>query len=414
MVSPKPRILGRLLLDQGRITSAQLEHALREQAKRPRRLGEILLELFFLDEEALARGLAEQLGLPYVAPPLTADPAATRLLKAPLARQWNVLPLQADARALRLVMADPLDIGAVDDVRFHSGRRVDPVVSTQTAVRHGLAQAYGGEWAHLLGQLPSEEPPGSEDLRVLERAASAAPIVRMVDHLLQEAVEAGASDIHLEPDGGRFRVRHRIDGVLRPVTEIPSSAQGAILSRIKIMARMDIAVKRRPQDGGIGLRHGNRNLTLRVSTVPASGGEKAVLRILDPRRAPGGLDRLGLGQVDLTRLRALLKAGQGVLLSAGPTGSGKSSTLYASLREVDRVRQNVVTLEDPIEYRLEGLTQMQVEPRAGLTFPAALRAVLRQDPDVIMVGEIRDRETAEIAMAAAVTGHLVLSTIQST
>jgi type II secretory ATPase GspE/PulE/Tfp pilus assembly ATPase PilB-like protein len=238
--------------------------------------------------------------------------------------------------------------------------------------------------------------------------------VRLVDRLLHEAVDAGASDVHVEPTAADVVVRFRVDGVMREAYRLPVGARAAVVSRLKIMGGLDIAVRRRPQDGGLVLRRDAGDLPVRLSTLPGRDGEKAVLRLLDPGRAPSGLDELGLAPDDRTRLRGLLAAGQGVVLAAGPTGSGKSSTLQAALREVDRTRLNVVTLEDPVEYRIPGVTHVQVEPRSGLGFPEALRAVLRQDPDVIMVGEIRDRETAEIAMAAAVTGHLVLSTVHTT
>jgi general secretion pathway protein E len=208
-------------------------------------------------------------------------------------------------------------------------------------------------------------------------------------------------------------VRERVDGVLRKVTELPAGARTSLLSRIKVLGDMDISVKRRPQDGGFSFTHGDRALSIRVSTLPVEGGEKAVLRFLDPRSAPANLDALGFSPEDLTRVRSLVRGGRGVLLASGPTGSGKSSTLFGALGEINREEVNVVTLEDPIEYRVKGVNQVQVNPRSGLTFPAALRAVLRQDPDVIMIGEIRDAETAEIAMAAAITGHLVLSTIHT-
>jgi type IV pilus assembly protein PilB len=414
MVTLKPTVLGQLLVEAGMVSPIQLEEALEEQRRRPRRLGEILLDRGFLDEEGLARSLARQLGLPFQPSPLPADEDATRLLSADLARRRSVLPLAATPKVVRLAMADPLDLAALDDVRFQSGRRVDSVVATARAVRSGIATAYGGGLERLLERLPPTTGKETDDRASLERAARAAPVVQLVDHVLERAVDEGASDIHVERHGDEVRIRFRVDGVLQNAMELPVSARSAILSRMKVMAGMDIAVKRRPQDGSLPLSHQGHRLTLRVSTLPVDGGEKAVLRILDPRRAPAGLDALGMGTADLTRVRSVLSAGQGVLLATGPTGSGKSSTLYAALQEVDRKRLNVVTLEDPIEYRLPGLSQVQVDVRAGLTFPSVLRSVLRQDPDVIMVGEIRDQETAEIAMAAAVTGHLVLSTLHTT
>jgi type IV pilus assembly protein PilB len=312
-------------------------------------------------------------------------------------------------------MADPLDLGVLDDVQFQSGRRVEAVVVSEGALLDGLARSYGGELQGLLRDLPDkwrsdEVKDGAEDL---ERVARSAPVVRLVDHILARAVKEEASDIHIEEHEGEIRVRYRLDGILRTALGLPSGSLDAVLSRLKIMAGMDISVKRRPQDGGLTLSRGDTPLTLRVSSLPVKGGEKAVVRILDPEKAPGSLDHLGLSGRDVRRLRDLMKTGQGVVLAAGPTGSGKSSTLFGALAELDREGQNLVTLEDPVEYRLPGANQVQVNPKAGLTFPAALRSVLRQDPDIIMVGEIRDRETAEIAMAAAVTGHLVLSTIHT-
>jgi type II secretory ATPase GspE/PulE/Tfp pilus assembly ATPase PilB-like protein len=237
--------------------------------------------------------------------------------------------------------------------------------------------------------------------------------VRLVEHILHRAVEEEVGDVHIEGREEETRVRFRLDGILRPALELPPGSLAAVLSRLKIMAGMDISIKRRPQDGGMTLRKSDRTLTLRVSSLPVKGGEKAVIRILDPEKAPRNLAHLGLTPLDLQRVRALMQSGQGVILAAGPTGSGKSSTLFGAMGELDVEGRNLVTLEDPVEYRLPGANQVQVNPRAGLTFPTALRSVLRQDPDVIMVGEIRDRETAEIAMAAAVTGHLVLSTIHT-
>lgn len=250
--------------------------------------------------------------------------------------------------------------------------------------------------------------------RDLEEATRRAPVVRLVDRILRSAIEDGASDIHVEETGADVRVRLRIDGRLHKTLDLPAGARRAVLSRIKVVAGMDISVRRRAQDGRAAIRHQGRRLTLRVSTLPVNGGEKAVVRILDPDAAPRSLGGLGMAASNLAQLRGLLARGEGVLLSAGPTGSGKSTTLFAALSEMDRHSRNVVTVEDPVEYRLPGASQVQVERRAGLGFAEALRAILRQDPDVVMVGEIRDRETAEIAMAAAVTGHLVLSTIHTT
>jgi type IV pilus assembly protein PilB len=238
-------------------------------------------------------------------------------------------------------------------------------------------------------------------------------VVRLVDRILRSAIDEGASDIHVEETGADVRIRLRIDGLLRQTLDLPAASRRAVLSRLKVLAGMDISVKRRAQDGRIPIDHGGRSLTLRVSTLPVNGGEKAVVRILDSDTAPRSLQKLGMAQDDLSTLRRLVARGEGVVLSAGPTGSGKSTTLFAALSELDRDTRNVVTLEDPVEYRLPGASQIQVDRRAGLGFAEALRAVLRQDPDVVMVGEIRDSETARIAIEAALTGHMMLTTLHT-
>lgn len=413
-VKANPKILGELLVECGAVSASDLQRALSKQGGTGRRIGSLLVEAGCTDEESVARCLGLQLGLPYRSPPLRPRPEALRLLQPELARRGRVLPLESDPRSLTLAMADPLDSGVLDDVQFQSGRRVAPVVASPNAVLDGLSRSYGGDLERLLEALPPKwRQPGEEEANVLERAARSAPVVKLVDHILSRAVSEGASDIHIEQHLGEIRVRYRLDGVLRTVLGLPSESLEAVLSRLKIMAGMDISIKRRPQDGGLSLKRGETDLTLRVSSLPVKGGEKAVVRILDPDKTPWSLDGLGLSDEDLRKLRTLMKSGQGVILAAGPTGSGKSSTLFATLAELDREGSNLITLEDPVEYRLPGANQVQVNPKAGLTFPTALRSVLRQDPDIIMVGEIRDRETAEIAMASAVTGHLVLSSIHT-
>ena len=409
-----PSILGRLLIEQGAVSAEALESALEDQRGSGRRLGEILVARGLTDQETVARALAEQLGLPYLPPPLESDPAARALVRAPLARSRRVLPLTASLKSLQLAMADPLDLGTVDDVRFQTGRRVEPVVASAAAVDRALTHAYGESLAGAilteLGDAAARRE-GIDD--GVEEATRSAPVVRLVDHLLERAVDERASDMHIEEREGEVRVRFRVDGLLHEVLQLPPAARRAVLSRIKVLAGMDISIRQCPQDGAIPFQRDGRRLTLRVFTLPVENGEKGVVRVLDPREAPPDVAALGLAAEDLRRVSSVLRGGQGVLLAAGPTGSGKSSTLHSALLEVDRERLNVVTLEDPVEWRLPGVCQLQVRPRAGLTFPVALRAVLRQDPDVVMVGEIRDRETAEIAMAAAVTGHLVLSTIHT-
>jgi type IV pilus assembly protein PilB len=414
--SRSDRLLGALLLKATRLTPERLEEALIAQEGSPRRIGEILVERGWVAPAELAAALAEQLNLPVSADPLEPQPAALQLLPQELARRLRVVPLRVTRRTLALAMADPLDLATAEDVRFRTGRRVEVEVASESAVLRCLEGAYGSDLERLVADLEAGggDPEAGGDQDTLERVAAAAPVVQLVDGLLTEAGDAGASDLHLEPSASGLGVRLRVDGVLRSIRTLPPRVHPVVVSRLKILSGMDIAVRRRPQDGGFRFPLGNRSAALRVSTLPSDRGEKVVVRILEPDSAPESLDRLGMSGPDLARVRRVISSGQGVLLATGPTGSGKSSTLQAALREVDRVRLNVTTLEDPVEYPVPGATQVQMDPRSGLTFPAALRAVLRQDPDVVMVGEIRDVETAEIAMAAAVTGHLVLSTLHTT
>jgi type IV pilus assembly protein PilB len=407
-------ILGQLLLERGDVTRHELELALAEQEESGERLGTVLVRREAVSEDRVFRALAQQLSLPYAEAPLRGQDAALKTMRGKVAREAGVYPLSLEGRVLKVAMTDPLDLRRVDDLRFGTGCRVEPVVAMPSAIREAIDRSFGGEITTLLGQLPRDVPEiMADDRGSLERAARAAPVVQIVDHLLRTAVDQRASDLHLDPGTEGIDVRLRIDGVLRTILRLPAGSQRAVLSRLKIMSGMDISVRRRPQDGGFPLDQIPGGRSVRASMLPGREGEKAVLRILDPARVPSGLDTLGLSEEDLHRVRGMIRNGQGVILAAGPTGSGKSSTLFGALAEIDREGVNVITLEDPVEYRLEGATQVQVDPRGGLGFPEALRAVLRQDPDVIMVGEVRDRETAEIAMAAAVTGHLVLSTIHT-
>jgi len=408
------RRLGDILVDSGVLAKTALQDALAEQARSGRRLGDILLRRGFVDEVHVARALARQLDLGFAEPPFRPDPEALARVEPQLARAKSVLPLALEGRRLTVAFADPLDAETVDELRFQSGCHVDAVAAPPSAVAQAVKDAYGGELPELLSRLArSPAGTGGAERQVLEREASAAPIVKIVDHLLAEAMDARASDIHVERLGDGSRVRFRIDGLLATAAELPPGTHRAAISRIKIMAGLDISVRRQPQDGGFATRRQNAEITVRVSTIPTHEGEKAVLRLLDPGDAPRDLASLGLAPGDLERLRRILRRNQGVLLAAGPTGSGKTTTLSGAVAEIATEHVNVATLEDPIEYRFPGLAQMQIDRKAGVTFPSGLRAILRQDPDVILVGEIRDRETAEIAMSAAVTGHLVLTTVHT-
>jgi len=407
-------MLGQLLLDRDAITQGALHDARDEHLRSGRSLADILLRRGLVDEVQLARALAAQLDLPYVAPPLVPEPRALGQVEAGLARRQGVLPLSLKGRRLTVAMANALDTDTLDDLRFQSGCHVEPVVAPASEVARAVLEAYGGELPELLDSLDRSGVPEREGgLQVLEQEAAAAPIIRLVDHLLSTAMDDRASDIHIETTDTGSRVRLRVDGMLATAIELPPGTHQAVISRIKIMAGLDISVRRRPQDGGFTIQRRDTELTVRVSTIPTKGGEKAVLRLLDPGDAPSDLASLGLSTHDLERLRQLLDRRQGVLLAAGPTGSGKTTTLSGAVAELATGKINIVTLEDPVEYRFPSVAQMEIDRKAGVGFPAGLRAILRQDPDVILVGEVRDRETAEIAMSAAVTGHLVLTTIHT-
>ncbi len=410
-------MLGRVLVEGGEASEAEVEAALAEQGETRERIGAILVRRG-LDPEAVARALSRQLRLTYASPPLAPEPEALALVPRALALRLRIVPLAATTRVLRVAMADPLNGAAVDDLQFRTGRRVEPVVATEAAVGGGLAEAYGEEAVRTVLRRLGEgagEGPSTVDERddVLRQASEAPPVVALVNLLLDRAVGAGASDIHIEPASDRIRVRARVDGVLRPLLELPPSSASAVTSRIKIMAGLDIAVKRRPQDGRSAIVVDGQRVGVRVSTLPAADGEKVVLRLLDPRSARRSLDHLGMDPPLRQALAGALNREHGLFLVTGPTGSGKTTTLYAVLESQDRDGRNLIALEDPVEYRVERTTQVQVHPKAGLTFAAALRSVLRQDPDTILVGEMRDRETAEVGLAAALTGHLVLSTLHT-
>ena len=405
------RVLGQLLLSDGSISAQQLTNALLEQENTRERLGEILTRRG-TDPESVARALARQLKLPYAAPPLLPHRDVIKLIDRATATRLRVIPLDVRDKTLRVAMADPLDISAIDDLQFRIGRRIEPAVATPRAVDDAIAAYDHTDMATLLARIPSSHnaTPSDEELR---RASEAPPVVALLDHLFVRAAAMRASDIHIEPLEDRLRVRVRIDGVMRELTTLPLHIAAPLLSRIKVIAGLDISIRRKPQDGRCTFQSTSTEYAARVSTLPAHHGEKIVLRLLAASNAPADLHDLGMGTAMLQQFRALLKRQHGVLLVTGPTGSGKTSTLYAALAELDAASRNIVTLEDPIERKLDGITQVQVNRRGGTSFARALRAVLRQDPDIILIGELRDRETVETAFAAALTGHLVMATLHT-
>ena len=417
--------LGEIFLKSNLITREQLNKAIEEQKKTNKRLGEVFCALGIVTEEKLAWALSVQLGIPYIDLNLAVvEPEALDMLTERFALKNMALPLSVDKRTITVAMGDPLDFGAISDISFASGREVRPTVAPLKEVKSAIRRFYnlaeplqkilgeiqGGSLEVIGEQENSFEDDGVEDV---VRKGESPPIIRLVNSIVIHAARNLASDIHFEPREKAVKIRERIDGILMETFEFPKLVQGAVTSRVKIMARMDIAEKKIPQDGRIKVRVEGRDLDLRVSTLPTHYGEKITIRILDTKAVKLRLERIGLSENDRSRILGIIERPQGMVLITGPTGSGKSSTLYSMVNQIKSEAINIITLEDPIEYELGGVNQVGINEKTGLTFPFALRSILRQDPDVIMVGEMRDRETANIAIEASLTGHLVLSTLHT-
>ncbi len=419
MTAPRPGgQLGELLLGRGLITDDQLEMARHQVSQKGGSLGRTVIEMGFVSEAGLVSILAEQLGLDFVdLTEVHVDASAIAVVPEMTARRHNCIPVRfEEGNRLVLAMADPANVVALDDIRAMTKRDVRTVVATKADVvaainRHyrldSAAESLAEEAAEAAGaDQPSLDEMGSD-------AAEDAPIIKLVNLLITQAVNDRASDIHIEPGERNLRVRYRIDGVLHEVMSPPKSVQNGITSRLKIMADINIAERRIPQDGRIGLKVSNKAIDIRVATLPTVYGEKIVMRLLDKSSVLLELQDLGFQPENFRRYQESYKKPYGMILVTGPTGSGKSTTLYATLNILNQPHVNVITVEDPVEYRLPGINQVQVNPKAGLTFASALRSILRSDPDIVLIGEIRDRETAQIAVEAALTGHLVLSTLHT-
>ncbi|NOS35902.1 MAG: type II secretion system protein GspE [Deltaproteobacteria bacterium] len=420
----KTKKLGEILVDAGLITDKQLnavlKHASREKGKR---FGTILVEQGLAKEEDIAQTLAYQLNLPYVdALDSIIAPEAVKLVPEKLALEYNIMPLYMDKSKFVIAMSDPLNLYALNDLRFASNFEVCPVISTEAEITVAIKKHYNLSLPldRLMKDVEREKAvmvvravETSGDVSDLIKQSKTPPVIKMVDSIIINSVERKASDIHIEPHKRIVKLRMRIDGLMTDITQIPKWVQASIVSRIKIMAEMDIAERRLPQDGRIKIILDNKELDLRVSTLPTQYGEKVVMRLLDPQASILTLDEIGVLGSEKERLKEVLESPQGILLVTGPTGSGKTSSLYAMLQQVKNDRINIVTLEDPIEYELAGINQVHINEKTGLSFAYCLRAILRQDPDVIFVGEMRDVETANIAFQASITGHLVFSTIHT-
>jgi type IV pilus assembly protein PilB len=410
--------LGDILLDEGLVTEGQLMAALDEQAVRGESLGRVLVEIGMLSEAQLVRALAAQVGMDFVElADFPIDRNAVALVPGSLCRRYTVLPISLLEGSVVLAMADPGNVLAVDDVRTLSGLPVRTVVATHDDLTVAIDRfcRADDEIDDLTSAFQDAEPETTDtDLsRVGDYVEDDAPIVRFVNLLVTQAIQDRASDIHIEPAEHDMRVRYRIDGVLHEMQRSPKAIQGGVISRLKIMSDIDIAERRKPQDGRMSVTHNGRKIDLRVATLPTVWGEKVVMRILDNSTASLDLHDLSFLEDNFQTYQSSYTKPYGMILVTGPTGSGKSTTLYATLNAVSKPEINVITVEDPVEYRLPGINQVQVNPKAGLTFAGALRSILRSDPDVVLLGEIRDHETAQIAIEAALTGHLVLSTLHT-
>ncbi|MBI1966760.1 MAG: Flp pilus assembly complex ATPase component TadA, partial [Gemmatimonadetes bacterium] len=417
-----PDKLGEILVREGLITQDQLKKALQEQKSSGMRLGYTLVKLGLIEETEITKMLARQYRMPAVdLSRFEVDPKILKLLPADIAVKHTVLPLKREGRTLTVALADPNNIAAIEDIKFITRCDVFPVIAGEYTLRNAIDRHYQQSDAQLQTLLKSVE--AEEDLEVVEEQeeeevkaqdlSEDAPVVKLINGLLTDAVTRGASDIHIEPFEHEMRVRYRVDGVLQEVMKPPIKWRAALTSRVKIMAQLNIAERRVPQDGRIKLKMGARVIDFRVSTLPVLFGEKIVLRILDKGNLTLDLAKFGFepkAEEDL--MRAILNP-YGMVLVTGPTGSGKTTTLYSALSKINTIDVNIMTAEDPVEYNLMGINQVLVRNEVGMTFAAALKAFLRQDPNIIMVGEIRDLETGSIAIKAALTGHLVLSTLHT-
>ena len=408
--------LGVVLVKSGIITIDQLSQALGSAQQRGCNLARVLVEDKLITEEQFVSTLAEQLGLEFVdLADYPVDAAAARLVPETLARRYLALPIGWWEDRLIVAMADPSNVFAIDDVRTVTGADIRQVVATAEAVTAAINKYHrkDSEAEHISAAASASSTDGDERLSNIKEVHEDAPIVRLVDLIISQAVSDRASDIHLEPTGRDLRVRYRIDGVLHEIMRNPRNIQGGIISRLKVMADINIAERRIPQDGRISMNIQGRPVDLRVATLPTVHGEKIVMRVIDKQTARLRLSELGFLPANMERYEKAYSKPYGTILVTGPTGSGKSTTLYATINILNDPTKNVITVEDPVELQLDGINQMQVNIKAGLTFAAVLRTILRSDPDIILVGEIRDRETATIGIEAALTGHLVLSTLHT-
>jgi type IV pilus assembly protein PilB len=418
------RKLGELLIESGLLTIDKLKDALETQKSTGKRLGEALIDMKIISEEEMAFSLAMQLKIPFIdLIDYSIKNDVIDCIPEEVCQKFMCIPLSMKNSILDVAMADPLDLHIMKDLQFITGYNIQPAISTRSQIMDKLQRYYHPERsitdvaeefvddAGLMEFLPDEEKKIEEEADF--EAFKDSPFIKMVDLIIRNAIKSGSSDVHIEAQENHVRVRNRIDGVLKDSIKLPKWTQPIIISRIKVLAGLNIAERRLPQDGRIKVKARNVSVDLRVSTLPTYYGEKAVIRILNKEEAFLSMDQLGLNQKNLTILTNFIRRPQGMVLITGPTGSGKTSTLYACMREMKSEEVNIISVEDPVEYELYGVNQVQINEKVGLSFPFILRSILRQDPNVIMIGEIRDEETAEIAVQASMTGHLVISTLHT-
>ena len=412
--------LGESLIEEWLVTPEQLKQAQEEERRSGLRLRKAVVKLGFVEEEDLVTFLSARMGIPRIE--LTnyiIDPKVVELVPESMARQYEAVPVLKIGNRLTCALVDPWNILALDALRNKTNMIIEPAVACEEEIKKALDEHYGarGRLEDVLSSIEGEDLGLKEDkemdLKKLEGAVKEPIVIKLVHLIILEAVKVGASDIHVEPEKESLKIRFRVDGILRDIPAPPKHLQSAVISRIKILANLDIAERRVPQDGRFNMKMEKKEIDVRVSCMPSLYGENVVLRLLDVSSAFLSLPQLGFSSGMLERYEKLIRRHHGVLLVTGPTGSGKTTTLYSSLNKINDIAKNIITIEDPVEYRLEGIRQTQINPKVNLTFANGLRSMLRQDPDVIMVGEIRDRETAEIAIQAALTGHLVLSTLHT-
>jgi type IV pilus assembly protein PilB len=424
MVAAKRKPLGQLLIDKGIVKPEQLERALEEQKRsnHQKLLGEVLVELRIATVDLISEAVAEALGVPFARiSPRIADPKVIPILPKEFLEKHQILPLFLVEKTLTVAVSEPANVFLLEEIERVSSFKVQLVAATQRDIRATLQTYLPNDKVFVIDDIIEDVKPEEfalieqkiEDITNLEQAAGDSPVIKLVNYCIYNAVKEGASDIHIEPSENSLRIRYRIDGRLTEKLRPPNLMQAAVASRIKIMAGLDISERRLPQDGGIHVMMDKRPIDLRVSTMPGKHGEKVVIRIIDNDKASVNLERLGFNYETLKQWRKLIAMPNGIVLVTGPTGSGKSTTLYAVLQEINADDVNICTVEDPVEYNLQGVNQFQVNEKAGFTFASALRSLLRQDPDIVMVGEVRDAETAKLATQAALTGHLVLSTLHT-